>query len=86
MPNCHGRHPHFAFAVYIFRLHHAAWLTHTLFPNGRLFPSTNAVTNIGIILRTIALIYAAYVGLVIADERKVKAPAKTSRSPSSSAW
>ncbi len=70
----------FAFAVYIitgFTMPHG-FSPHTLFPNGRLFPSTNAVTNIGIILRTIALIYAAYVGFeVIADDaEEVKNPSK----------
>lgn len=70
----------FAFAVYIitgFTMPHG-FSPHTLFPNGRLFPCTNAVTNIGIILRTIALIYAAYVGFeVIADDaEEVKNPSK----------
>ena len=70
----------FAFAVYIitgFTMPHG-FSPHTLFPNGRLFPSTNAVINIGIILRTIALIYAAYVGFeVIADDaEEVKNPSK----------
>ncbi len=70
----------FAFSVYIiagFTMPHG-FNPQTLFPNGRFFPNTNTVTNIGIILRTIALIYAAYVGFeVIADDaEEVKNPAK----------
>ena len=36
--------------------------TATLLPTGRWFASDNPITNIGIILKTIALIYAMYVG------------------------
>jgi APA family basic amino acid/polyamine antiporter len=70
----------FAFAVYIiagFTMPHG-FNPQTLLPNGRFFSSTNTITNIGVILRTIALIYAAYVGFeVIADDaEEVKNPAK----------
>ncbi len=43
--------------------------TATLLPTGRWFQSDNAGVNIGVILKTIALIYAMYVGFeVIADD------------------
>ena len=50
----------------------------TLLPNGRFFTSDNPLTNIGIMLRTLALIYAAYVGFeVIADDaEEIKNPTK----------
>ena len=50
----------------------------TLLPNGRFFTSDNPLTNIGIILRTLALIYAVYVGFeVIADDaEEIKNPTK----------
>lgn len=48
----------------------------TLFPDGRLFISDNVLKNIGIVMKTLALIYAAYVGFeVIADDaEEVKNP------------
>src|SRR5690606_17366442 len=43
--------------------------TATLLPTGRWFQTDNAGVNIGVILKTIALIYAMYVGFeVIADD------------------
>jgi len=50
----------------------------TLLPNGRWFLSDNPLTNLGIMLRTLALIYAAYVGFeVIADDaEEIKNPTK----------
>ncbi len=70
----------FAFAVYIiagFTSPNGFHLT-TLFPNGRMFPTDGALPNIRILMRTIALIYAAYVGFeVIADDaEEVKNPSK----------
>ncbi|MCX5676459.1 MAG: amino acid permease, partial [Planctomycetota bacterium] len=41
----------------------------TLFPNGRIFPTDGVVKNTAVLMKTIALIYAAYVGFeVIADD------------------
>jgi APA family basic amino acid/polyamine antiporter len=70
----------FAFGVYIiagFVSPNGFHLT-TLFPNGRIFPTDGILTNTGILMRTIALIYAAYVGFeVIADDaEEVKNPSK----------
>lgn len=50
----------------------------TLFPQGRVFPEIGFAKNAGVLLKTIALIYAAYVGFeVIADDaEEVKNPAK----------
>jgi L-asparagine transporter-like permease/nucleotide-binding universal stress UspA family protein len=50
----------------------------TLFPDGRVFPTINFFKNTGILMKTIALIYAAYVGFeVIADDaEEVKNPNK----------
>ena len=50
----------------------------TLFPEGRVFPDIGFVKNTGTLLKTIALIYAAYVGFeVIADDaEEVKNPNK----------
>jgi APA family basic amino acid/polyamine antiporter len=70
----------FAFAVFII-----AGLTspngfhpRILFPDGRMFVSDDLFKNVGIILKTLALIYAAYVGFeVIADDaEEVKNPNK----------
>jgi basic amino acid/polyamine antiporter, APA family len=70
----------FAFAVYIiagFVSPNGFHLT-TLFPNGRLFPTDGAIKNTAALMKTIALIYAAYVGFeVIADDaEEVKNPSK----------
>lgn len=53
--------------------------TATLLPDGRWFQSASPGINLGIILRTIALIYASYVGFeVIADDaEEIKNPTKT---------
>lgn len=50
----------------------------TLFPQGRMFPEIGLAKNAAVLLKTIALIYAAYVGFeVIADDaEEVKNPAK----------
>jgi len=52
--------------------------TATLLPTGRWFASDHLMTNVGVILKTIALIYAMYVGFeVIADDaEEVKNPTK----------
>jgi APA family basic amino acid/polyamine antiporter len=69
-----------AFAVYIIGgfVSPAGFHPQTLLPNGRFFTSDNPITNIGVILRTLALIYAAYVGFeVIADDaEEIKNPTK----------
>ncbi len=69
-----------AFAVYIVGgfVSPSGFHPQTLLPNGRLFTSVNPITNIGVILRTLALIYAAYVGFeVIADDaEEIKNPTK----------
>ncbi|MBP7197041.1 MAG: amino acid permease [Anaerolineaceae bacterium] len=70
-----------AFAIYLvagFTMPNG-FSTATLLPTGRWFASDNPITNIGIILKTIALIYAMYVGFeVIADDaEEVKNPTKT---------
>jgi amino acid transporter len=69
-----------AFAIYIiggFTMPNG-FSTATLLPSGRWFQSDDIGVNIGIILRTIALIYAMYVGFeVIADDaEEVKNPTK----------
>jgi len=50
----------------------------TLFPNGRIFPAEGFSANLRALMKTIALIYAAYVGFeVIADDaEEVKNPSK----------
>jgi amino acid transporter/nucleotide-binding universal stress UspA family protein len=69
-----------AFAVYIVGgfVSPSGFHPQTLLPNGRFFTSDNPITNIGIILRTLALIYATYVGFeVIADDaEEIKNPTK----------
>lgn len=70
----------FAFATYIiagFVSPNGFSLT-TLMPNGSLFLSDGVLKNIGSLLKTIALVYAAYVGFeVIADDaEEVKNPSK----------
>ena len=69
-----------AFAVYIIGgfVSPNGFHPQTLLPNGRWFQSDNPLTNIGIMLRTLALIYAAYVGFeVIADDaEEIKNPTK----------
>jgi amino acid transporter/nucleotide-binding universal stress UspA family protein len=69
-----------AFAIYLiggFTMPNG-FSTATLLPTGRWFTSDNPFTNIGVILKTIALIYAMYVGFeVIADDaEEVKNPTK----------
>ena len=69
-----------AFAIYViggFTMPNG-FSTATLLPTGRWFQSANTGVNIGVILRTIALIYAMYVGFeVIADDaEEVKNPTK----------
>jgi len=69
-----------AFAIYViggFTMPNG-FNTATLLPTGRWFQSDNAGVNIGVILKTIALIYAMYVGFeVIADDaEEVKNPTK----------
>ena len=69
-----------AFAIYLiagFTMPNG-FSTATLLPFGRWFASDNPVTNFGVILRTIALIYAMYVGFeVIADDaEEIKNPTK----------
>lgn len=69
-----------AFAVYIISgfVSPNGFNPEILLPNGQLFQSTDFKTNLSTILRTIALIYAAYVGFeVIADDaEEVKNPTK----------
>ncbi len=69
-----------AFAIYLiagFTMPNG-FSTATLLPFGRWFASDNPVTNFGVILKTIALIYAMYVGFeVIADDaEEIKNPTK----------
>jgi len=70
----------FAFAVYIIAGFVSTNGFHpaTLFPNGRMFSSTGIANNSGILMKTIALIYAAYVGFeVIADDaEEIENPSK----------
>lgn len=70
----------FAFAVFIVAgfISPAGFHFATLFPNGRVFPSIGLATNMGVLMKTVALIYAAYVGFeVIADDaEEVKNPSK----------
>lgn len=70
----------FAFLVYIiagFTMPHG-FNPQTLFPHRRMFEDPSLIRNIGTILRTVALIYAAYVGFeVIADDaEEVKNPTR----------
>lgn len=70
----------FSFAVFIiagFVSPNGFHLT-TLFPNGRIFPTDGVINNTNALMRTIALIYAAYVGFeVIADDaEEIKNPSK----------
>lgn len=69
-----------AFAIYViagFTMPNG-FSTATLLPTGRWFQSDDTGVNIGVLLRTIALIYAMYVGFeVIADDaEEVKNPTK----------
>jgi amino acid transporter/nucleotide-binding universal stress UspA family protein len=70
----------FAFAVFIIAgfVSDKGFSAATLFPEGRVFPEIGFVKNAGVLLKTIALIYAVYVGFeVIADDaEEVKNPAK----------
>ena len=70
----------FAFTVFIVAgfLSPKGFSVATLFPDGRVFPTINFFKNTGILMKTIALIYAAYVGFeVIADDaEEVKNPNK----------
>ncbi len=70
----------FAFTVFIVAgfLSPNGFSVATLFPEGRMFPDIGFVKNTGTLLKTIALIYAAYVGFeVIADDaEEVKNPNK----------
>ena len=70
----------FAFLVYIFAgfISPAGFSVSTLMPEGRLFVSDQFKDNVFVIMRTIALIYALYVGFeVIADDaEEVKNPTK----------
>ena len=70
----------FAFTVFIVAgfLSDKGFSVATLFPDGRVFPTIDFFKNTGILLKTIALIYAAYVGFeVIADDaEEVKNPNK----------
>ncbi|PKO14451.1 MAG: hypothetical protein CVU39_14450 [Chloroflexi bacterium HGW-Chloroflexi-10] len=70
----------FTFAVYIIAgfVSPNGFHPTTLFPNGRMFPTDGFIHNTGILMRTIALIYASYVGFeVIADDaEEVKNPSK----------
>lgn len=70
----------FAFAVFIIAgfVSPDGFQVRTLFPNGRMFLSGSLLGNAGSIMKTIALIYAAYVGFeVIADDaEEVKNPNK----------
>lgn len=71
----------FAFAVFIIAgfVSPNGFHLATLFPEGRVFPTNGLFQNAGILLKTIALIYAVYVGFeVIADDaEEVKNPTKT---------
>lgn len=69
-----------AFAIYLvagFTMPHG-FSPEILLPDGKWFPTNNIGANIGIILKTIALIYAMYVGFeVIADDaEEIKNPTK----------
>jgi len=70
----------FAFAVYIIAgfVSPNGFHPATLFPNGKLFPTDDFTKNMGGLMKTIALIYAAYVGFeVIADDaEEIKNPSK----------
>ena len=70
----------FAFAVFIIAgfVSPKGFSLATLFPEGRMFPPVGFIKNTGTLLKTIALIYAAYVGFeVIADDaEEVKNPIK----------
>jgi APA family basic amino acid/polyamine antiporter len=70
----------FAFAAYIIAgfVSPNGFHPATLFPNGRMFPTDGFMSNTKILMKTIALIYAAYVGFeVIADDaEEVKNPSK----------
>lgn len=70
----------FAFAVFIIAgfISPTGFHLTTLFPNGRMFPADGFINNVGVLMKTIALIYAAYVGFeVIADDaEEVKNPNK----------
>lgn len=70
----------FAFAVYIVAglVSPNGFHFTTLFPNGRLFLSDDFFENVSALMKSIALIYAAYVGFeVIADDaEEVKNPSK----------
>jgi len=70
----------FAFAVFIIAgfLSPKGFSLATLFPGGRAFPHDGFFKNMGVLLKTIALIYASYVGFeVIADDaEEVKNPNK----------
>lgn len=70
----------FAFAVFIIAgfVSPQGFSAATLFPQGRAFPEIGFMKNAGVLFKTIALIYAVYVGFeVIADDaEEVKNPAK----------
>ncbi len=70
----------FAFAVFIIAgfVSPNGFHIATLFPNGRIFPTGGFFHNTNVLMKTIALIYAAYVGFeVIADDaEEVKNPSK----------
>jgi len=70
----------FAFAIYIVAgfVSPNGFHPTTLFPNGKIFPMEGFKENTGALMKTIALIYAAYVGFeVIADDaEEVKNPGK----------
>jgi amino acid transporter/nucleotide-binding universal stress UspA family protein len=70
----------FAFAVFIIAgfVSPNGFHFNTLLPNGRLFPSDGFFNNVGVLMKTIALIYAVYVGFeVIADDaEEVRNPNK----------
>ena len=70
----------FAFAVFIIAgfLSDKGFSVATLFPEGRVFPEVGFLKNTSVLLKTIALIYAVYVGFeVIADDaEEVKNPSK----------
>ena len=70
----------FAFAVFIIAgfLSDKGFSVTTLFPEGRVFPEVGFLKNTSVLLKTIALIYAVYVGFeVIADDaEEVKNPSK----------
>jgi amino acid transporter/nucleotide-binding universal stress UspA family protein len=69
-----------AFAVYIISgfVSPNGFHPQTLLPTGHFFSSDNIFTNFGILARTLALIYAAYVGFeVIADDaEEIRNPTK----------